>query len=150
MRSAGRQSISAYWRNLQARAHAKALNYNTFMSRIVLWVSDINHQAEFYSALLAAPISSSGPEFSEVSDGQNSVLIHLLPEQYRSESSEARDEVAIKPIFNVADIDAALSRIGKFTPRIGAERNSYGDITYQDCIDPEGNVIQLSQRFSRN
>jgi hypothetical protein len=95
---------------------------------------------------LAAPISSSGPEFSEVSDGQNSVLIHLLPERYRSETSEARDEVAIKPIFNVADIDAALSRIGKFAARIGAERNCYGDIAYQDCIDPEGNVIQLSQR----
>jgi len=123
------------------------------MSRIVLWVADINHQAEFYSALLAAPISSSSPEFAEVSDGQNSVLIHLLPEQYRSETSETsetRDEVAIKPIFNVADIDAALSRIGEFAPRIGAERNIYGDIAYQDCIDPEGNVIQLSQRFSRN
>lgn len=120
------------------------------MSRIVLWVSDINHQAEFYSALLAAPISSSSPEFAEVSDGQNSVLIHLLPEQYRSETSEARDEVAIKPIFNVADIDAALSRIKEFAARIGAERNIHGDIAYQDCIDPEGNVIQLSQLLSSN
>jgi len=28
------------------------------MSRIVLWVSDLNHQADFYSPLLATPISA--------------------------------------------------------------------------------------------
>ena len=122
------------------------------MSRIVLWVSDLNHQAEFYAALLAAPISSGGPEFAEVRDGQNSVLIHLLPEQYRTsinagEVAEVREEVAIKPVFMVSDIDAARSRVEKYNVRFGSETNVYGDIAYLDCIDPEGNVIQLSQQI---
>jgi hypothetical protein len=122
------------------------------MSRIVLWVSDLNHQAEFYAALLAAPISSGGPEFAEVSDGQNSVLIHLLSEQYRSstkggEAAEVREEAAIKPVFMVSDIDAARSRVEKYSVRFGSETNVYGDIAYLDCIDPEGNVIQLSQQI---
>ena len=122
------------------------------MSRIVLWVSDLNHQTEFYAALLAAPISSAGPEFAEVSDGQNSVLIHLLPAQYRSsifagEVAEVREEVAIKPVFMVSDIDGARLRVEKYRVRFGSETNVYGDIAYLDCIDPEGNVIQLSQQI---
>ncbi len=122
------------------------------MSKIVLWVSDLNHQAEFYAALLAAPISSSGPEFAEVSDGQNSVLIHLLPEQYRTsisagEVAEVREEAAIKPVFKVSDIDDARSRVEKYSVRFGSEKNIYGDIVYLDCIDPEGNVIQLCQQL---
>jgi len=122
------------------------------MSRIVLWVSDLNHQAEFYAALLAAPISSGGPEFTEVSDDQNSVLIHLLPEQYRAsinagEIAEVREEAAIKPVFTVSDIEAARLRVEKHSVRFGSEKNIYGDIAYLDCIDPEGNVIQLSQHI---
>jgi predicted enzyme related to lactoylglutathione lyase len=122
------------------------------MSKIVLWVSDLNHQAEFYAALLAAPISSDGPEFAEVSDGQNSVLIHLLSEQYRAlipagEVADVREEAAIKPVFTVSDIEGARSRVEKYGIRFGSEKNIYGDIVYLDCIDPEGNVIQLSQQI---
>jgi len=123
------------------------------MSRIVLWVSDLNHQAEFYSALLAAPISSGGPEFAEVSDGQNAVLIHLLPEHHRTsvtagQVAQVREEAAIKPVFIVRDIDAAQLRVEKYNIRFGSRKNIYGDIAYLDCIDPEGNVIQLSEKMS--
>ena len=125
------------------------------MSRIVLWVSDLNHQAEFYSALLAAPISSGTSEFADVSDGQNSVLIHILPTEYRTsvnagEVAQAREEAAIKPVFIVNDIDSARSRVEKFGVSFGSEKNMYGDLAYLDCIDPEGNVIQLSQRISQS
>jgi predicted enzyme related to lactoylglutathione lyase len=100
------------------------------MSTIVLWVSDINRQANFYSALLDAPITSESNEFCKVGNEKNSVLLHLLPEQYRTDGSAlalAQEEVAIKPVFEVASIDEA---------------------SYQDCIDPEGNVIQISEATS--
>jgi hypothetical protein len=125
------------------------------MSRIVLWVSNLNHQAGFYSALLAAPISSGTSEFAEVSDGQNSVLIHLLPEKYRTsvnagEVAQVREEAAIKPVFIVNDIDSAQSRVEKFSVSFGSEKSVYGDLAYLDCIDPEGNVIQISQKALRS
>ena len=125
------------------------------MSRIVLWVSNLNHQAGFYSALLAAPISSGTSEFAEVSDGQNSVLIHLLPEKYRTsvnagEVAQVREEAAIKPVFIVNDIDSAQSRVEKFSVSFGSEKSVYGDLAYLDCIDPEGNVIQISQNALRS
>ena len=118
------------------------------MSRIVLWVSDINHQADFYSALFDTTPKSSTSEFSEISDGHNSVLLHALPEQYRTPAADiqVQEEVAIKPIFSVSSIEKAQSRVARFNVRFRSEKNTYGDMTYLDCIDPEGNVIQLSQK----
>ena len=118
------------------------------MSRIVLWVSDINHQADFYSALFDTTPQSTSAEFSEISDGANTVLLHALPEQYRTPAADVvvQDEVAIKPIFAVTSIEQAQSRVARFNVTYGSEKNTYGDITYLDCIDPEGNVIQLSER----
>jgi predicted enzyme related to lactoylglutathione lyase len=120
------------------------------MSRIVLWVSDINHQADFYSALFDASPKSSTAEYSEISDGHNAVLLHALPEQYRTPAAalQVQEEVAIKPIFSVSNIEDAQSRVARFNVRFGSRKNIYGDIAYLDCIDPEGNVIQLSEKMS--
>ena len=122
------------------------------MSRIVLWVSDLNHQADFYSALFDTTPKSSTAEYSEISDGHNAVLLHALPEQYRTPAADiqVQEEVAIKPIFSVRSIEEAQSRISRFNVRFGSEKNTYGDIAYLDCIDPEGNVIQLSHKAQRS
>jgi predicted enzyme related to lactoylglutathione lyase len=117
------------------------------MSTIVLWVSDIKRQANFYSALLGAPITNMGDEFCAVGDMKNSVLLHLLPQQYRSSNSAlapAQEEVAIKPVFKVVSIQEAISRATVFEIRLLGAVATYGNANYQDCIDPEGNVIQLS------
>jgi predicted enzyme related to lactoylglutathione lyase len=117
------------------------------MSTIVLWVSDINRQADFYSALLGAPITSKSDEFCAVGDEANSVLLHLLPERFRFSGTAlppAQEEVAIKPVFRVADIQAAIDRASGNEIRILGEVRSYNGIAYLDCIDPEGNVIQIS------
>ena len=117
------------------------------MSRIVLWVSDINRQADFYSALLSAPITSKSDDFCSVADEKNSVLLHLLPEQYRSSGSTpapAQEDVAIKPIFAVDSLDSAIARATAHGARVLGSVATYGEASYQDCVDPEGNVIQLS------
>ena len=121
------------------------------MSRIVLWVSDIKLQAAFYSALFDTTAKSSNSEFLEVSDSQNCVLLHLLPEPFRTTAEDVlvQDEVAIKPVFAVSDIDLAQSRVTHFNVSFGSEKNIFGDQIYLDCIDPEGNVIQLSQKVGR-
>ncbi len=119
------------------------------MTSIVLWVSDIDRQANFYSVLLGASISDKSEEFCSVSDERNSVLLHLLPEQYRLSNTDlqpAQEEVAIKPIFEVASIDDALARVNAYGVRVSGAMATYGQASYQDCIDPEGNVIQLCQQ----
>lgn len=117
------------------------------MSQIVLWVSDINRQADFYSALLGASITSKSDEFCAVADEKNSVLLHLLPEQHRSSDSAlapAQEDVAIKPIFAVGSLESAIARATAHGIRVLGSVATYGEASYQDCIDPEGNVIQLS------
>ena len=116
------------------------------MTSIVLWVSNIDRQANFYSALLAAPIRDKSDEFCIVGDETNEVLLHLLPEKYRVSSSDllpAQEEVAIKPIFEVASIDESFARARAYEIRALGSVAQYGEASYQDCIDPEGNVIQL-------
>ena len=121
------------------------------MSTIVLWVSDINRQSDFYSALLGVPIVSKSDDFCTVGDEKNSVLLHLLPMLYRIEGSgivPAQEEVAIKPIFTVVSIHEAVTRATAHEIRTLGEVKSHNAIAYLDCIDPEGNVIQISEALS--
>lgn len=119
------------------------------MSAIVLWVSDINRQANFYSALLDAPITDKSEEFCAVGHERNTVFLHLLPERYRVSSDglvPAQEQVAIKPVFEVESIHEAIARATALELRVSGNVAKYGEVSYQDCLDPEGNVIQISQR----
>lgn len=119
-----------------------------WVSQIVLWASDIKIQAQFYSALLNAPIKVSNGDFKEISNSNNSVLIHLLPEEFRTQPQDiqVQDQVAIKPVFTVESIELSVSRVSYFQVRFGSEQEIFENWKYLDCIDPEGNVIQISER----
>ena len=121
------------------------------MSKIVLWVSDLDAQIDFYSSLfeVANPYRVDG--FAEVADSTNSVLLHQLPAEYAAATPltaqlAKQDEVAIKPVFTVANIEDAQSRTAHTFATFADQSASYGDFSYRDVVDPEGNVIQLQQR----
>lgn len=120
------------------------------MSKIVLWVSDLAAQTEFYRALFEGAVSNASAEFAEVSGGDNSVLLHLLPEEYRYETPltaqlPKQSEVAIKPVFTTDDLAAAKQRTAHTFASFAEGSATYAGFTYQDVVDPEGNVIQLQQ-----
>jgi predicted enzyme related to lactoylglutathione lyase len=120
------------------------------MSKIVLWVSDLSAMASFYAALFNVDEPTIGDGFGEVTDGTNSVLLHALPEQYAAQvpltgQLPVQDEAAIKPVFTVLSIDQAVARIAHTFGTASATSSTYGNFTYRDVIDPEGNVIQLQQ-----
>ena len=125
------------------------------MSKIVLWVSDLAAQSDFYGKLLGAKVISSADAFAELTDHTNTVLLHLLPAEYREATGltagltaglPAQEEVAIKPVFSVASIAEAKSAVAGTFARFGDSVATYGDYSYLDVIDPEGNVIQLQER----
>ncbi|MEY2694238.1 MAG: hypothetical protein RL142_586 [Actinomycetota bacterium] len=120
------------------------------MSKIVLWASDVQSQAVFYSRLFDVEVPQIEANFAEVSDGTNSVLLHGLPTEYASETSlttplPVQDDVAIKPVFTVSSIDEAVIRIASTLAVIDPQRSLYESYEYQDLIDPEGNRIQIQQ-----
>ena len=93
------------------------------MSTVVLWVSDLERSVSFYAALFEDNAPYRSTEFASVQGLGNEVLIHLLPEQYRSEPSMGEDN-PIKP-----DV---------------MEHNNW---TYADGNDPDGNIIQVRESY---
>lgn len=121
------------------------------MSKIVLWVSDLDAQVDFYSNLFGVNGAYRDGGFAEVTDGLNSVLLHKLPDEYSvatplTKQLPTQDEVAIKPVFTVGDIAEARGRVAHTFATFSEASNTHGEFTYRDAVDPEGNVIQLQQR----
>ncbi len=124
------------------------------MSKVVIWVSDLETQTRFYSALfgVVTPVPDNG--FVEIADSENSVLLHMLPPQFAAttpltEQLPVQDEVAIKPVFTVESLEAAQVRTRETLATFDSRVSTYGAFQYQDVIDPEGNVIQLQQRTAQ-
>lgn len=121
------------------------------MSKIVLWVSDLDAQVDFYSRLFDVAHAYRDAGFAEVSDATNSVLLHQLPAEYAAATPlksqlPVQDEVAIKPVFTVANMQDAQARTAESLATFADKTSTHGDFTYRDVVDPEGNVIQLQQR----
>lgn len=104
----------------------------------VIWVSDLEESVDFYAKLFAAADSYISDGFASVKNGDNEVLLHLLPEEYRAEPSLGEMN-PIKPIFELDSIDA-------FSNLFRGEVVQYGDWRYADLVDPDGHVIQIRER----
>lgn len=120
------------------------------MTKIALWVSDMDAQIHFYSRLfdVTAPMPAGG--FASVANDENAVLLHQLPSEYAAEvplesQLPQQSEVAIKPVFRVDSIDVAIARVAASFATFTDETAIHGGFTYVDGCDPEGNVIQLEQ-----
>ena len=105
---------------------------------IVMWVSDLSKSVSFYSKLFAAKDCYLSDGFASVTAGSNEVLLHLLPEEYRSEPSLGEMN-PIKPIFEVASIEA-------HSAVLRGDVSHYGDWKYADLADPDGHIIQIRER----
>jgi catechol 2,3-dioxygenase-like lactoylglutathione lyase family enzyme len=121
------------------------------MTKIVLWVSDMDAQIAFYSRLLSLDVAARESAFTELSSESSSVLLHQLPDEYRAivpltAQLTPQHDVAIKPVFIVANLASARESVVGTLGSVNGGENTYGDSTYLDVVDPEGNVIQIEQR----
>lgn len=116
------------------------------MTTVVIWVSDIQQSVNFYSALFEDSAPYRSLDFATVQGFGNEVLIHLLPEQYRSQPTLGEDN-PIKPVFAVHSIDKARLAAGRTGGRIKSEVKEYNNWSYADGNDPDGNVIQVRESY---
>jgi extradiol dioxygenase family protein len=118
------------------------------VSRIILFVDDIDAMSVFYGGVLGLdklPGESEG--YVCFSAGGCEVCLHSLPEQYRSESDEypKREDTYVKFVFRSDDV----GRDRKYLLDNGLRMNEivrYGEIDLCDGADPEGNIFQISTR----
>lgn len=116
------------------------------MTTIVLWVSNLERSVKFYSAVFDAQHPYVTEGFASVEGNGNEVLLHLLPEQYRSEPTSGEDN-PIKPVFEVMSLDKAKLAAGSNGGRIKSEIQEHGPWKYSDGNDPDGNIIQVRERI---
>jgi predicted enzyme related to lactoylglutathione lyase len=114
------------------------------MSTVVIWVSDLEKSVNFYSALFEDNSPYRSLEFASVQGLGNEVLIHLLPEQYRSEPTLG-EENPIKPVLDVQSIDKARLAAGRTGGKIKSQVMEHNNWTYADGNDPDGNIIQVRE-----
>jgi len=112
------------------------------MSTIVLWVSDINKSSAFYADLFNSTAPYITEEFASIAGNGNEVLIHLLPEEFRS-SPSIGEENPIKPVFSVPSISAARAAASRHGCSFKENIMQHGTRSYLDGLDPDGHVIQI-------
>ena len=88
----------------------------------VLWVSNLEKSVNFYKALFEDQHPYVSESFASVRNSNNEVLLHLLPEEYRSEPTLGEDN-PIKPVFTVNSIEQAKLASGQNGGRIQRETN---------------------------
>ena len=116
------------------------------MTTIVLWVSNLEKSVDFYKSLFEDAHPYVSETFASVGNANNEVLIHLLPEEYRSEPTLGEDN-PIKPVFTIDSIEKAKLAAGRTGGHIKSDINEYESWRYADGNDPDGNVIQVRERI---
>jgi catechol 2,3-dioxygenase-like lactoylglutathione lyase family enzyme len=121
------------------------------MTTIVLWADRFEECRDFYRTLLSATLSDESVDFVNVSGANGSVLLHRVPEEWASDTSqpaEVREENPIKPVFEVSSIALIREALVDSTGRLfdANREQTYGDTTYCDGVDPDGNVLQAFEK----
>jgi catechol 2,3-dioxygenase-like lactoylglutathione lyase family enzyme len=121
------------------------------MTTIVLWADRFEECRDFYQTLLSATLSDESADFVNVTGVNGSVLLHRVPEEWASDTSqpaEVREENPIKPVFQVSSISQVRDALAESTGRLfdATREQTYGDTTYCDGVDPDGNVVQAFEK----
>jgi len=121
------------------------------MSALVIFAVNVKAVAKFYEAVLDySPTPKPGDSKSDIrlgSEGEE-LLIHSIPARIAKtividSPPEPREESAMKPVFDVDSISAALEQVSLLGGMVTERTFTLDGLTRHDIVDPEGNVVQL-------
>ena len=138
---------------MQRSAHHRgsvlsAGSYSFRMSSLVVFSVDVRRLAVFYEAVLGTkPNHEPSGDIRLLGDRQE-VLVHSVPAKIAKTIEvrtppEPREGSAIKPVFDVESLEAALEQVKAKGGVVTGRAFSIDGLTRHDVIDPDGNVIQL-------
>lgn len=125
------------------------------MLSLVIFSVEVDRLADFYSTLLGANLTSEEHGVVRVHCGETILRILSIPGEIAHDivittPPQGRDDVAVKPIFEVENLALSLQSISALGGVDTGRSFSDSDFDYHDVLDPEGNVIQLSWRTPTN
>jgi predicted enzyme related to lactoylglutathione lyase len=118
------------------------------VSRIILFVDDIDAMSAFYGGVLGLDKLPGGDAgFVCFAGGGCEICLHSLPQQYRSDGSvyPKREDTYVKFVFRSDDVERDRKYLVENGLRM-SEIVRYGEIDLCDGADPEGNIFQISSR----
>ena len=123
------------------------------MSSLVVFSVDVPRLSAFYRAVLVANAYHEPSGDIRVLNDREEVLIHTVPTSVAKSIEirtppEPRDGSAIKPVFDVGSLEAALHQVEANGGVVTGRSFTIGGLTRHDVLDPDGNVIQLRSRAS--
>lgn len=126
-------------------------------SGAVIYTADCSRLAAFYVAAVGFRERESKADYVVLESGSVQLVLLRTDDAARSAAADAppratapaprRSEAAIKPVFQVASIEAARAAAPSTGGCINASRHEWGFGTDRVCdgLDPDGNVIQLRE-----
>jgi len=115
------------------------------MNALVIFAAEPHQMATFYAAVLSGTVANSSEHPLTVQGPNCSVTILNMSGSSDNDGDvlSAREEVALKPVFEVGDIDVALRAVENWGGVITERSFEYEGSDFVDVLDPEGNVVQL-------
>lgn len=125
---------------------------DSLIAGTVLFAKDLDQVAAFYSKVVGLRESERGPDVIVLKRDGFELVVHAIPKRIAAsiviaKPPRRREEVAIKPVFEVPSIDVARTVVddhgGALNPPAGEWR--FRGWRACDGQDPEGNVFQLRE-----
>lgn len=118
------------------------------LSRIILFVDDVAAMTAFYrDALGLTPLDGATDGWACLAAGDGEVCLHAIPAQYREENPDyaKREDSYVKFAFRSADVEKDRDELVAKGARMN-EIVRFGELTFCDGADPEGNIFQICSR----
>ena len=113
------------------------------IGRVLIFASDIAKLREFYRGLLERDPVDDEPGWVVFQTDQGQLALHAM--HGGSGDTEPRTDTAIKYVFVVDDLHQTRARLEALGARL-RDVFTYGERSFFDAIDPEGNVFQIASR----
>ncbi len=123
------------------------------VGRVIIFAKDMARMTRFYGEVLGLERRASeddSAEFVSFGAGAIDVALHAIAEPWAgrieiSDPPEARHGTPLKLAFSVENVAATAAELNARGASFGAV-NAFGSLHLCDGLDPEGNIIQLSNR----
>ena len=124
----------------------------------VLYVKDLRRMRDFYEScfeMSALASEAEGEDFCVLESDEWELSLVSVPKAVAAtlivtDPPRRREDSPVKLVFSVASIEALRSKVveagGQLDPNESAWQ--FRGSRHLDCLDPEGNVVQLRERLS--
>lgn len=121
----------------------------------VIYVKDLARMCAFYEGAFAFERREAATGFCVLASRDWELSLVAMPpalaaEVIVTEPPTRRERTPIKLVFEVPRLEPALERVRAAAGHVeaGAAAREFRGARHLDCLDPEGNVVQLRERLS--